>query len=173
MGVQRAGRVLNRISSKLNAVNASIHKNEKPWSKHAYERCREPPKTPQKAGRVSMTGHHWPSKGAPGQRGDHGCSKPEERLGGVWPGPEERGVRARPASAQTPEGSGFLSRLQGTDGTSVLPAALQQFVDFISTASVPFCLAFKTPKPAPPGGIRSPQRFLHRGLRGILLCLRE
>lgn len=52
-----------------------------------------------------MTGHHWPSKGAPGQRGDHGCSKPEERLGGVWPGPEERGVRARPASAQAPEGS--------------------------------------------------------------------
>lgn len=40
-----------------------------------------------------MTGHHWLSKGAPGQSGDHGCSKPE-RLGGVWPGPEERGVRS-------------------------------------------------------------------------------
>ena len=72
-----------------------------------------------------MTGHHWLGKGAPGQRGHHGCSKPEERLGGAWPGPEERGVRARPASAQTPEGSGFLSRLHGTDGTSVLPAALR------------------------------------------------
>lgn len=172
MGVQRAGRVLNRISSKLNAVNASIHKNEKPWSKHAYERCREPPKTPQKAGRVSMTGHHWPSKGAPANAETMGAASRRRGWEGCGPARRSEGSEQGRLRPKPPRAAVF-SAAPGTDGTSVLPAALQQFVDFVSTASVPFCLAFKTPKPAPPGGIRSPQRFLHRGLRGILSCLRE
>lgn len=99
-------------------------------------------KDPQKEGTVSTTRYYWLSKGAPGQRRDHGCSK-MERLGktGAWP-QEERGVRARPASAQTPEGSGFVSRLQGMERNLRAPSSFA-LVNFLSTASVPFCSAFK------------------------------
>ena len=162
-------------SKKLNTINTPIHKNEKRFAEVHMSGAGNRKRCLRRGG--TRTGYDGLGRGAPGRHG--GSRRTETRRGrgrqrsGVWPW-----FRAHSKAALQPnppsEGSGVLSRLRAPRssqacGQNLAAPSRLAFVDFIGTA----CLAFKTLKCASPEGIRSPGRFFHRGLRGILSCLRR